>query len=440
VAGVTSRFAIAAARFLAMLWPLEHLGADALVYPGLSIKDHARTAIQTLSKSAVRRVVFRHTGWRDIGGQMVYLHAGGAIGADGPVPGIEVRLPRDLERFVLPAPPTGPALMAAIDATLLLLRIAPERITIPLLATVFRAVLGETDFALHLAGPTGSGKTELAAAAQMHFGAGMNSRALPASWSSTGNVLEMLAFFAKDALLVVDDFAPSGSPADILRMHREAERLFRAQGNASGRQRLTREGGVRAGRPPRGLVLSTGEELPNGHSIRARALVIEVSKSDVSWPVLSTVQEAAADGLLSQTLAAFVQWAAPNYDSLRSGLIAERRRLRSESASRPAHPRTVGIVADLTLGLEVFARFACEVGTLTSDQYKQLLDRGRSAIEQAATAQGGHHAAADPVLRFRELLQAALASGAAHVAGADGEAPPQPGGWDGESAASTPVR
>jgi hypothetical protein len=31
---------------------------------------------------------------------------------------------------------------------------------------------------------------------------------LPAAWSSTGNALEVLAFHAKDALLVIDDFAP----------------------------------------------------------------------------------------------------------------------------------------------------------------------------------------------------------------------------------------
>jgi hypothetical protein len=33
-----------------MGWPCEHLGAGAIVYPGLSLKDHARAAIQMLSE------------------------------------------------------------------------------------------------------------------------------------------------------------------------------------------------------------------------------------------------------------------------------------------------------------------------------------------------------------------------------------------------------
>src|SRR5919199_337965 len=79
--------------------------------------------------------------------------------------------------------------------------------------------------------PAGSGKTQLAALAQQHYGAGMDGLHLPAGWHSTANALEVMAFHAKDALLVVDDFAPTGSAVDIQRLHREADRLIRGQGN-----------------------------------------------------------------------------------------------------------------------------------------------------------------------------------------------------------------
>jgi len=39
-------------------------------------------------------------------------------------------------------------------------------------------------------------------------------------------------------LLVVDDFVPKGSQNDVQRTHREADRLLRAQANASGRGRI----------------------------------------------------------------------------------------------------------------------------------------------------------------------------------------------------------
>src|SRR5437867_2728114 len=83
---------------------------------------------------------------------------------------------------------------------------------VPLLAAVYRAVLAPCDFSLHVCGHTGFFKTEVAALCQQHYGAGLDARHLPASWLSTGNALEAVAFTAKDALLVVDDFSPLAIP------------------------------------------------------------------------------------------------------------------------------------------------------------------------------------------------------------------------------------
>jgi hypothetical protein len=104
--------------------------------------------------------------------------------------------------------------------------LAPDRVTAPLLIAPFRAALGDCAFSLHLVGPSGAFKTELAALPQRHFGAGLDARHLPANWSSTANSLEALAFAAKDALLVVDDFAPGGNAGAVQRQHREADRLL----------------------------------------------------------------------------------------------------------------------------------------------------------------------------------------------------------------------
>jgi hypothetical protein len=73
-------------------------------------------------------------------------------------------------------------------------------------------------------------------------------------WLSTDNALETLTFFAKDAILVVDDFCPTGSQHDVQAMHRKADRLFRGQGNTAGRGRLSRDGTPWATRPPRGML------------------------------------------------------------------------------------------------------------------------------------------------------------------------------------------
>src|SRR5262249_38047330 len=148
-----------------------------------------------------------------------------------------------------------------------------------------------------LAGPTGAGKTALAAIPQQHFGRSFNDRNLPASWLSTGNSLEATAFVAKDALLVVDDFAPTGSHWDIQRAHKEADRVVRAQGNRAGRGRLRSDGSHRPTKPPRGLILSTGEDVPRGQSTRARMVVLELSPGDLNWDALTQAQQDGEDGL-----------------------------------------------------------------------------------------------------------------------------------------------
>jgi len=90
-----------------------------------------------------------------------------------------------------------------VSASLQLLSAAPDRISFPLLAGVYRAALGAVPFSLFLSGNSGVFKTALAALAQQHFGAAMDGSGLPANFASTANALEGLAFAAKDALLVV---------------------------------------------------------------------------------------------------------------------------------------------------------------------------------------------------------------------------------------------
>ena len=44
---------------------------------------------------------------------------------------------------------------------------------------------------------------------------------------------------------MVDDFCPAGSVSDVQRYHKEADRLFRGQGNRAGRQRLRADASLR---------------------------------------------------------------------------------------------------------------------------------------------------------------------------------------------------
>jgi hypothetical protein len=421
---------VPADQFAFMGWPVKAWGTRAVVLAGAATADHLRVALQLLSGDVPRQIVYGHTGWREVGDEWVYLHGGGAIGRDGPAAGVEVALPDALGRFVLPGPPDGPALVEAVRASLGMLDgLAPDRVAFPLLAAVYRAVLGPADFALQLSGPTGCFKTEAAALAQQHYGAGMNSRNLPGSWSSTGNALEAVAFAAADALLTVDDFAPTGSTADVQRFHREADRLLRAQGNRAGRGRCRTDGSPRPARFPRGLIVSTGEDVPRGQSLRSRLFDVDISPGDVKTARLTACQRDAAAGLYAQTLAGFVRWLAPRYENLRSRLGQEAADLRDKARAEGQHARTPGIVADLALGMKYFLAFAVEAGAITSHERDDLDRRCWAALGEAAAAQAEHVQAAEPSGRFLGLLAGVIASGRGHVAGPDGGAPDKPERW-----------
>ena len=418
--GREHRFEVAGSDFPTMRWVPEKLGASAILNAGMSVKDHTRAAIQHLSDRIESRTEFAHLGWRTIGETQCYLHAGGAIGPNGPVPGVETEPPSQLERFSLPEPPAGDGLERAVRASLGVLDVVPDEISFPTYCGVWRSVLGAADFGLHVAGQTGEGKTEWVALAEQHYGAGLDARHLPGSWSSTGNSLEVLAFAAKDALLVVDDFAPEGTAFDVQRIHREAARLIRAQGNRAGRNRLRADGSLRPVKYPRGLILSTGEDVPNAHSVRARILVLKLAQGGMDWQKLTACQEDAASGLYAEAMAAFLQWLAGRYDEHQDRRSVRVRELRAQAqASSSAHRRTPSIVAELAFGLETFLAFTREVGVLSKDEADELWRRGWEALGTAAAAQAEHHGAVEPTGRFLELVASAIASGRAHLASPD---------------------
>jgi hypothetical protein len=103
-------------------------------------------------------------------------------------------------------------------------------VTAPLLGATYRAPPAELeppDFSLTLVGRTGRFKTELTTLAQQHFGPPFGRKALPAQWTATANDIEKVAFEATDAVVVVDDFAPSGTSLNDSKLHEMAARVFR---------------------------------------------------------------------------------------------------------------------------------------------------------------------------------------------------------------------
>lgn len=340
-----------------------------------------------------------------------------------------------MKEYALPEPPTGEELRSAVRTSLLFLQLVPARIAYPGLAGAYRAPLAEIlpiDFSMFLVGPSGTQKTELTAQMQDHYGAGFHGKNLPGNWSATANAMEKLAFIVKDAILTVDDFAPAGTATEIQALHGRAERILRGAGNRAGRQRMNPDGSMRPVYYPRGLVISSGEDVPKGYSLRSRMLILEISPGDVNLDVLTQVQRLAADGVLAQAMSGYLQWVASKFDDLRRDLPEHQLAYRTEARKElhGIHDRTADIVASLTIGLSQFLAFAEEVGAITAEETKRYTDEGWSALLEAGKAQARHLRSEDVVNQFLRLLTAAINSGAAHLVNTrDNGKPESPESW-----------
>jgi hypothetical protein len=417
---------VAAGEFASLGWTLPAWGCGAVVCAGQGAKDHLRAALQELSGQVPRRVVYQHLGWRKIGGVWVFLHAGGCIAPPGRDVSVSVSVGGALSRFVLPPPPTGAALVAAVKADLELLDAAPTRLTYPVMGATYRAPLGDSDSSLHLCGRTGKGKSELVALGQQHYGAGMNRLGLPGAWHWTANALTELAFLANDCYCVIDDFKPSTSRYDSDRQQEKIDLVLRGKGNHAGRGRCRPDGSLREARPPRAFIVSTGEDGLRYESLQGRCVSLQVHDKEVNIVGLTPYQDAAKAGVYAAAMSGYIAWLATKYDRVRQELSQRHAVLRQQAHGLGGHSRTPGAIADLMLGIEYWLAFAEEVGAVSASDAKDLKDIGWLKLEEIAGEQKIDLSEQNPVRRFLKLLASAISSGGAHLVNRQGEKPSHP--------------
>ncbi|WP_424951026.1 DUF927 domain-containing protein [Deinococcus sp.] len=416
------RVTVTAQEFGGMAWAVSKWGAAAVVHAGQGKKDKARVALQLLSgaRGIAERVVYQHTGWiQHAEHGPVYLTAGAVIAAAGAVSGVDVDLSGRLGGYSLPEPLPGEveAMRQAVRESLGLLELAPDAVGVPVLGAVYRAVLGRADFAVWLTGETGRNKTALMGLAMSHYGPAWNRSHLPDGWNSTANALERSAFTVKDALFLVDDFKPAGASSDIAKAQAGVARILQGVADGTGRATLTADRRQRAGVYSRGLVMSSSETLPRGHSNLARAVVVDVARPLIGTdPVMSAAyyrgEELGAAGVYALAMAGYVQQIASSFEAVRVGSAAHRQAVQALAPRfEGAHGRTSGAASELAYGWQVFLSFAVEVGAVSEAQAQDTWARVLLALEDTAKGQGAHLTAEDPVSRALGVLSGLLSQG-----------------------------
>lgn len=414
--------------FHSLTWIDHHWGATPIVKVGPSNISHAVAAIKMLGRPVIERTIYTHLGWRKIGEDEVYLHAGGGIGAKGPLEGVETDLPNQLTGYLLEER-VGTSPAEALRASLTFLRAATADVAGTLYAVLWRSVIGEVNFSVFVVGPTGTQKSSLTSALLSHFGKGMVGKEnLGVQWSSTANAIEGLLFSAKDAILVVDDYVPSrGTMFDRAQMQKTASRVLRAAGNRAGRTRMFADGNVRPAKPPRALLVATGEDLPEGGSELRRTVVVSIESRAVDLSTLSRVQEHGHSGANVTAMASFVQWVAPQREELRNRLATATRTSRNGS-------RLDEQMAELQETVTIWGEFAAKCG-LWENEIEEAMTIMTAGLLEVAKQQLTHSMDQDPISRFLDLLCEGLASGALVLSERENQRPENVGskcfiGWE----------
>lgn len=412
---------VTATQFSPMNWIVDQWGMRACVSAGMGAKDRLREAIQVFSTDAETQYTYIHTGWRKIAGAWCFLHAGRAD--------VQVSLESPLNRYALPV--VAEDVADSIQYSLKLLEVGPDEVVIPLLAAAYLAPLCEflhPDFVIFLVGKTGSLKSTLAALFLSHYGQ-FDRTNLPASWESTDNALEKRLFTLKDVLCIVDDYAPRADAYAQRKQAQRAQRIIRSMGNLSGRSRLKADLTERPEYVPRGLMVSTGEDLPPGQSILARILSVEVDREKLDLERLTEAQRHAHR--LPHAMAGYIHWLAPQLDNLASQLREQWEQHRTRFARDAAHLRIPEILAYLALGIDLLTSFARDHQVLPEDQIRELSQRTYTTLCTLGEMHGQRVQEEDPAEVFLSTLSAMLAQGTVKLSHRDaGQDPLNMIGWN----------
>jgi hypothetical protein len=176
-------------------------------------------------------------------------------------------------------------------------------------------------------------------------------------------------------------------------------------------------------------VLATGEEVPQGQSIRARLLIIDVGQDEVDRATLTECQKAGQQGHFSASMGAFLVWMAAQYEGLQQRLSTRVEEMRAQFQSAAVHARLPSAAAALAASFEIFLEFAEEIGAIGHAERVELAQRSVRALNELIARQPNYQHASDPAARFMNLLRTALTSGCAHVADRRGKAPEEPVTW-----------
>ena len=410
------------ARDLASFRWVEERWPGAVIEAGTAKRDKLRAAILKAARATARqRTVFSHSGWREIGGRWAFLYNGGVVGAEG----VSVELPGALAAYTLPESIPEESTRELARASLELLNLAPRRVTLPLLATMYLAPLCEwfaqagepVTHVLIVQGKTQAKKSVLSSLFLNHFGTAWSYQNMPFNFQSTTNAIREGIFLAKDLPAIVDDFhpTPTGARNSAAIMTQTAQDLARAWGDHAARQRMNSDQTLRTAKPARGLGIFTAEYVPDlGESGLSRVYVIPMNPGEVDNSRLTNAQETARAGVYARAMRGFIGWicwrinnggADEFAEELRQSFQEKRQELLNAAAGYGGHDRLGTAGAHLLTGFDVMLDYFTTVGTIDEAERADLAAEALAVVLDQQQNHAQDVNASDPLRMFAEAVE-----------------------------------
>lgn len=391
---------------------------------------------------AQRSKVYTGTGWRESDLGPYFVHAGGAITANGSIP-VETRLTGGLQRLNLPDPSTDAAQLreAWMQSTEILRQMLPARVIAPLLGLVWQSPFVPVPLITYVYGAPGAGKSSCARQAMHYLAPGLTeeSSESPKTILSATNAgdsaiaMTRILANARHMAVLADDFVDTDVRKAVARFEFLVRAVFDREGRKVGGQR----GGVKEAPAIDASVIATGQIGLNGSALQ-RTFSIGLNPGEIKDPyrTFSVLEQGARRNQRALLGASLIQWLAKHREALREHYYSGAENVthtkaqlsqlwQDRTAPLPHDPGAKGRMKDAAVnadhGIRLMLRMLVEVGAISAEEATDFHGWADQGIWDALVRQEG--GASNPGVMAIELLREALASGAAHLVTTSGDIP-----------------
>lgn len=267
----------------------------------------------------------------------------------------------------------------------------------------------EARYLYHIHADTGSFKTELAKLLMALYGP-TGSAGLTYKWSGTPYGAEARAYALKDCLMLIDDLKPGTITQDALP---KWVAFVQAAVDAQGRKRATVSGKAAASLPPRALLLSTGEAVPEAGeaSYSARMLLAQLNTQPAGVRNTKLDEIKAAAPLFSGLMGAYINWLLTGNGR---GALDRFKEFQALSL-KTEHTRLSNNFAANSTGAAMLVQFCLEHKLMTDKEAGLYLDGYQVAIQEIVGKTGDKVKSERYSWKFLDALRNAVATGYAAI-------------------------